>query len=55
MKNNIVCSLCVLKRNSNCGFANATDLTFYGGRPRADQKELPVNLNLGQILCGNDE
>jgi len=34
MKNNLVCCpLCVLKRSSNYGFANATDLTCFGGRP----------------------
>lgn len=57
MKNNLVCCpLCVLKRSSNYGFANATDLTCFGGRPaEAVQRGLAApNLKWAQILFGDD-
>lgn len=41
---------------SNYGFANATDLTCYGGRPGAVQKEplAAENPNLGRVLSEDD-
>ena len=57
MKNNLVCCLlCVLKRSSNYGFANATDLTCYGGRPAGVVRRglAAPNPKWAQILSGDD-
>jgi len=57
MKNNLVCCpLCVLKRSSNYGFANATDLTCCGGRPAEVVRRGLVALNpkWEQISSGDD-
>lgn len=47
----------MLKRSSNYGFANATDLTRCGGgRPGAVRKELvAVNPNSAQVSSEDDE
>lgn len=51
-----VCSLGVLKKSSNYGFANATDLTRCGERPGADRKELAVgNPNSARVSSEDDE
>jgi len=56
MKNNLVCCpLCVLKRSSNYGFANATDLTCCGGHPAGVVRKglAAPNLKWAQILSGD--
>lgn len=46
----------MLKRNSNYGFANATDLTRCGGRPGAVRKELAAVIpNSAQVSSEDDE
>lgn len=52
-----VSTLCVEKKISNYGFANATDLTCCGERPGAVQKEVlvAVNQSSAQVSSEDDE